>query len=300
MKRWVVAVDIGATSGRVMVAGVGADALRLDGGAPLPQRRRARTTTGRCAGTSSGSAREVLVGLRQAAPSRPGRRHRHRHLGGRLRPARRGRAAARASRTPTATAAPTASARRSSAELGESTLYDVTGLQHLPFNTLYQLVAERDSEDYADADTLLLLPDLLAYWLTGRPRRRAHQRLDHAAARRHRPGTWALPRCSSGSACRTDLLPALVEPGTVIGTLRAEVAAEVGPAAGTPVIAVGSHDTASAVVGVPTTSRRPRTSPPAPGRWSGSSWTHRCSPRRPGRQLHQRGRRGRTVRFLRT
>ena len=44
-------------------------------------------------------------------------------------------------------------------------LYAATGLQHLPFNTLYQLAAEDDTLRHADA--LLLVPDLIGYWLTG-------------------------------------------------------------------------------------------------------------------------------------
>ena len=46
-------------------------------------------------------------------------------------------------------------------------LYSVTGLQQLPFSTLYQLVAARGTAALESAQTLLLLPDLLAYWLTG-------------------------------------------------------------------------------------------------------------------------------------
>ena len=50
------------------------------------------------------------------------------------------------------------------AEVSEADLYAVTGLQHLPFNTIYQLAAE---PLLAQATTLLLIPDLLTYWLTG-------------------------------------------------------------------------------------------------------------------------------------
>ena len=45
-------------------------------------------------------------------------------------------------------------------------LYEVTGLQQLPFNTIYQLAAEGL---LGQADKLLMIPDLLAYWLTGKP-----------------------------------------------------------------------------------------------------------------------------------
>ncbi len=43
----------------------------------------------------------------------------------------------------------------------------MTGIQHLPFNTIYQLAAAAGTPALAAARTLLLIPDLLAYWLTG-------------------------------------------------------------------------------------------------------------------------------------
>ena len=46
-------------------------------------------------------------------------------------------------------------------------LYARNGLQFLPFNTLYQLVAARASASFTAARTFLLMPDLFAYWLTG-------------------------------------------------------------------------------------------------------------------------------------
>jgi len=128
----------------------------------------------------------------------------------------------------------------------EEELFATTGLQQLPFNTIYQLAAETS---LADAATLLLLPDLLGYWLTGE----VGAEVTNASTtqlydvRRH---AWA-----TGLAERVDvparLLPPLREPGDLVGRLRPQVAQEVGLPAGTPVVAVGSHDTASAVVGVP-------------------------------------------------
>ncbi len=122
-------------------------------------------------------------------------------------------------------------------------LYALTGLQLLPFNTIFQLVAARDTAQFAAAKTVLLMPDLLAYWLTGeigaeRTNASTTQLLDVAS------GQWA-----EGLAARlgiaAGLLPPLREPGDRIGLWD-----------GTPVIAVGSHDTASAVVGVPATGER--------------------------------------------
>jgi rhamnulokinase len=124
-------------------------------------------------------------------------------------------------------------------------LYSTTGLQLLPFNTLFQLAAD----SLASARTMLLIPDLMAYWLTGaigseRTNSSTTQLLDV------RTGKWAV-----GLAKRLgippEILPPLREPGSPIGRLL--------PATGLdpiPVTAVGSHDTASAVVAVPASDER--------------------------------------------
>ncbi|WP_306987782.1 rhamnulokinase [Amycolatopsis thermophila] len=124
-------------------------------------------------------------------------------------------------------------------------LFDITGLQQLPFNTLYQLLAERD---LGSAETMLLIPDLLNYWLTGV---RGAERTNASTTQLYdvRSGQWA-----TGLASRlgipSRLLPPLRDPGSVVGTLLPDLAAELGLPE-LPVVAVGSHDTASAVVGVP-------------------------------------------------
>ncbi|HYA52591.1 MAG TPA: FGGY family carbohydrate kinase, partial [Streptosporangiaceae bacterium] len=46
-------------------------------------------------------------------------------------------------------------------------LYAITGIQQLPFNTICQLAAAADTPELAAARTLLMIPDLLSYWLTG-------------------------------------------------------------------------------------------------------------------------------------
>ncbi|TDD47597.1 rhamnulokinase [Kribbella antibiotica] len=120
-------------------------------------------------------------------------------------------------------------------------LYSVTGLQQLPINTLYQLVAEAGR--LTTADTLLLIPDLLAYWLTGEigaERTNASTTQLYDVRRR----TWSVELAQQlGIPAR--VLPRLWEPGDTIGSYD-----------GTPVIAVGSHDTASAVVSVPASDER--------------------------------------------
>ena len=128
-------------------------------------------------------------------------------------------------------------------------LYATTGLQLLPFNTVFQLVAARDTAQLAAARTLLLIPDLLAYWLTGeigseRTNSSTTQLLDV------RSGEWST-ELATELGIRAGLLPPLRDPGEAIGRLLPETGLE--PMA---VTAVGSHDTASAVVGVPADGER--------------------------------------------
>jgi rhamnulokinase len=128
--------------------------------------------------------------------------------------------------------------------VSDAELYDVCGLQFLPFNTVYQLAAA----PLDGARTLLMIPDLLAYWLTGV----AGAELTNASATGLfdvRARTWAWPLIEK-LGLPAGLFPAIREPGEVIGPLLPEVAAETG-LAGVPVVAVGSHDTASAVAAVP-------------------------------------------------
>jgi rhamnulokinase len=128
-------------------------------------------------------------------------------------------------------------------------LYEVTGVQQLPFNTIYQLAAAAGSPAFAAARTMLLIPDLLAYWLTGE----AGAEATNASTTQLfdvRTGRWA-----TGLIERAGLPPGLFPPlrraGDVTGTLAADAAAGSGLGRDVPVIAVGSHDTASAVAAVP-------------------------------------------------
>ena len=130
-------------------------------------------------------------------------------------------------------------------------IYEITGLQFLPFNTIYQLLAlkqansphARGGRDAADDARPLRLA------LDRPPRRRAHRRLDDAAAR-------PAERDLVDELCRAldlphRILPALIEPGTELGPLRKSVVEEVGMARPVTVIAPATHDTASAVAAVP-------------------------------------------------
>lgn len=135
------------------------------------------------------------------------------------------------------------------AELGADYLYQVTGLQLLPFNTLFQLVAATGTPTWAAARRMLLVPDLLSYWLTGVDgtevtNASTTQLLDVRTRR------W-----SAELIVRTGLPAGLFgplrAPGEPAGELLPEVRDAVGAARPVPVTTVGSHDTASAVVAVP-------------------------------------------------
>lgn len=124
-------------------------------------------------------------------------------------------------------------------------LYARNGLQHLPFNTLFQLAA--DGELLEHADRMLLIPDLLAHWLTGAEvAERSNASTTGLLDARTRQ--WDLELAGRLGVPRR-LLPELVDPGTRLGRLSPEVAAAVG--AELELVAVASHDTASAVAAVP-------------------------------------------------
>lgn len=129
-------------------------------------------------------------------------------------------------------------------------IYKITGLQFLKFNTLYQLLALRlaNSPLLDVAETLLMMPDLFAWLLTGR---RAIERTNASTTQLLDPNTglWSDELCHALDLPRA-ILPELIEPGTEIGPLRTSVAEEVGIAR-LSVLAPATHDTASAVVAVP-------------------------------------------------
>ena len=135
------------------------------------------------------------------------------------------------------------------AEVSPEELYAINGLQFLPFNTLYQLAAEQETTRWDNARTMLLLPDLLAYWLTGDVGAEATN-ASTTGLFDARTGEWAFSLADRLGIPRS-LLPPLRQPGDVIGQLLPAIAEKTGLPASTRVVAVGSHDTASAVLAVP-------------------------------------------------
>lgn len=127
-------------------------------------------------------------------------------------------------------------------------IYETTGIQFIRINTLYQLLALEDSSLLRAADSLLLIPDLLNYWLTGE---KACELTNATTTQLYdvEAGKWARELVEKMSL-PARILPEIVPPATPIGTLLPEVAGEVGLEDLT-VTTVASHDTASAVVAVP-------------------------------------------------
>lgn len=127
-------------------------------------------------------------------------------------------------------------------------LYARNGLQFLPFTTIYQLAAEKTCGQLDLADRALLIPDLIGYWLTGR---QVTERTNASTTGLLRTtGEWD-DELAARLGLRPDLFPGLVEPGHELGPLLGEVSEPLGLTPATTVTTVASHDTASAVVAVP-------------------------------------------------
>ncbi|MBN1344140.1 MAG: rhamnulokinase [Phycisphaerae bacterium] len=129
-------------------------------------------------------------------------------------------------------------------------IFEITGLQFIQFNTLYQFVRMVDENHPAlgAAKTMLHMPDMLSWLMTGRPVSEytiasTSQMLD---ARTRKWSADLLQRLN----IPTTIMPEILDPGTVIGPMQAWLAEETGVGQ-VPVIASASHDTGSAVASVP-------------------------------------------------
>jgi sugar (pentulose or hexulose) kinase len=125
-------------------------------------------------------------------------------------------------------------------------IYENTGIQFLPFNSVYQLLAARlaDSAALAKTKHLVFVADLVSYFLCGKiyaeyTLASTSQLMDM------KTGRWS-KQIFDKLGLPIDIMPEVVMPGTVVGQLAEEIGC--GPV---PVIAIGSHDTASAVAAVP-------------------------------------------------
>ena len=139
--------------------------------------------------------------------------------------------------------------KRAFEQVSKEEIYETTGVQFMRINTLYQLLAMEDSPLWEVTDTLLLIPDLMNYWLTGEKTCEFTNATTTQLYDLEAEG-WAEDLLQKMSL-PDRILPKIVPPATKLGPLLPEVAKEVGLDTQLPVVAVASHDTASAVVAVP-------------------------------------------------
>jgi rhamnulokinase len=130
-------------------------------------------------------------------------------------------------------------------------IYEQTGgVQFMSINTLFQLMSMvvNKSAQLEAADTFLMMPDLFNYWLTGR---QACEFTDTTTTQFYNAlaGDWSKELLKK-LGVPIHIFPEVVQPGTQLGPLLPEIAAEVGLNS-LPVVAVAAHDTASAASAVP-------------------------------------------------
>lgn len=136
------------------------------------------------------------------------------------------------------------------ARVPKNEIFRQTGIQFMRFNSLFQLLAlARDRSPQLElAESLLFIPDLFHYWLTGV---KANEYTDASTSQMIDPATRSWARDLVRSFALPDkILGDIVMPGTALGPLRASVASQAGVPA-LPVIAPATHDTAAAVAAVP-------------------------------------------------
>lgn len=136
------------------------------------------------------------------------------------------------------------------AAMSEGEIYSHTGIKTNFYNSSLHLMAESRSDHPAlrHSDSLLFVPDILGYWLTGR---KAVERTVASTSQLLDPrsGDWSW-EVIRALGLPERLFGEIVPPGTVLGTLSDEVAKQIGMS-GIPVVATASHDTAAAVAGIP-------------------------------------------------
>lgn len=135
--------------------------------------------------------------------------------------------------------------------ISEEELFRRTGVQCWQINTLFQLtsmVRNKDSQ-MGRAATMLMIPDLFSYWLTG------EKVIEHTIASTSqmlvRGKTEWIYDVLRSFQIPLQMLPSVVGPATVLAPLREEIGIEVGLSFRPPILLVASHDTASAVAAIP-------------------------------------------------
>ncbi len=128
-------------------------------------------------------------------------------------------------------------------------IYEHTGIQFMQLNTVYQLLSMRLSNSPAlkKAKRLIFMADLVSYFLCGRPYAE-YSLASTSQLMDMRRGIWSKPIFEKLNL-PIEIMPEIIQAGTVVGTLKKNIADEIASET-IPVIAVGSHDTASAVAAI--------------------------------------------------
>lgn len=134
------------------------------------------------------------------------------------------------------------------AKFSRAELFERNGLQFLAFNTIYQLQAEKQEQRLGEADQLLLVPDYINWLLTGQARCE-WTNASTTGLLNQRSGTWDEELV--GQLGVAGKLAPIIHPGDSVGSLLPELAREFGASNSVQVVAVASHDTASAVAATP-------------------------------------------------
>lgn len=152
---------------------------------------------------------------------------------------------------------------------GYQQLYARTGIQRMPFNSIFPLYGRWQAEPgmFAAGSRLLFLPDLLHYWLSGEIITESSI-ASTSSMLDVQTGDWDVELIES-LGIPTSILGAIVEPGTKIGPLRRELAELAHLEETVQVVTPAAHDTASAIAAVPVDSRRgPHWAYVSSGTWS--------------------------------
>ncbi len=153
---------------------------------------------------------------------------------------------------------------RAHARVPREELYGVTGIQTMPINTVFQLMAD-GAAMRAETERIALIPDLFGFWLTG-------ELVNESTAASTtglldaRTGNWARDIVDRLGLPATPFLSDPIEPAATLGPLLADHSDAAGSAAAVAVHTVAGHDTASAFVAAPR--RDPRAAILSAGTWS--------------------------------
>lgn len=132
-------------------------------------------------------------------------------------------------------------------KIDKKSLYKQTGIQYMPFNTLYQLVYLKDIQKKM-LHKVILLPDLIAYYLTNVKKTEI---TNFSTTNLMDIDKYEMIYDSKRLGIEKSLFPPFIYPGQIYGKLSKEIMKELGITSKVNVVAVCSHDTASAILSIP-------------------------------------------------